>query len=407
MNTLITLVLVVFWPILIIISIIARDKLSHRLGIWGDLPDDFYWIHAASMGETKVALIFASMIRRYDSETEILFTVTTPTGYRFLKESLPEKAQVRILPVDYPLFVKIALGQTGNIKGFFMVETEYWFNLMSELKKRHVPIYVINGRLSDSTMRFVKFLGQDLVKNIQCFCVTGREVEVNLRKLGIQPEKIRICGNLKSSIDVPSEIDSDFEFLDKDDFIVCGSTRPGEEEIILDSFSRIKEKFPEIKMIIAPRHLRRISTIEKILDDRNMSFAKLSEMKIDDIILLDSMGVLQQIYQKARIAFIGGTLIDFGGHNPLEAAVFARPVLFGPYYSSAKDSYETLLDTKGGFLIRNSDEFARISEKLLSDDSLWNNSGKNAKKAVDRLSNGNRNYYDFIKELVYSELEAI
>jgi len=280
-----------------------------------------------------------------------------------------------------------------KLKLLVLVETELWPNLINETKKKQSRIIVVNGRISDRSYpryKKLKFLLKSMLQKIDFFYMQSEIDKERIISLGADKNKTENVGNLKFSISLEKYSDIEKEeyrkFLNIGDrkVFVAGSTRTGEDEIILDVFKRIKNYV----LIIVPRHLDRLAKIENLIKENNLTYVKYGDLenKIstgkEDIILVDKMGVLRKLYSISDIAFVGGTLVNIGGHNLLEPLFYRKAVIFGKYTQNVVDIAKEILRRKIGFQVENVEEFVKAIETI--------ENGKNSDEEINSFFEENR-----------------
>jgi len=337
------------------------------------------WLHAVSLGEVSTCKLLISRLSDLYPKKTILITTVTNTG-RLLAESLRgDNLVVIYVPFDLSFFIKSFIDRIKPMM-LILVETELWPNLLNYTKKYKIPVVVINGRLSDSSFKkysYFKWFIKYFSKDIQYFCVQSELEKKRFSQIGIPPEKITVTGNMK--FDVIEEINeqqlsilaslkqkisrSDNEFI-----IVAGSTHNPEEEYVLDAFLKLKEEFPFLRLIIAPRHLERLNEIEEVIATRYLVSQRLSKIdlcKKEAVMLVDTVGRLRLIYSFADLVFMGGSLVPKGGQNILEPAYFKKPILVGPYMHNFRAITQYFLSHKGIIQLHHRDEMFEAIRSLL------------------------------------------
>ena len=326
----------------------GRRRYGERFGVWGDVPPSAWWMHGASVGEVQGLLPLIGEVRTRHPEQSILLTSTSPTGLDRAGDSVTTK---RLLPMDAPWCVRRALS-SARTERFVLAETELWPVFLRELMMRGTPCHIVNGRISDYTLRryqVTRSIFAPLLERISTVCVASQTQGDRYRELGVRPEVIHVTGHTKydSAPKVNETIprgqlrNDFFQGLDHSTpVITLGSVHPGEESVWLDAAQAIRCEGKRVKIVLAPRHMERVPYFIEALKKTNLSWARWSEHREGseyDVLLLDVMGRLEEGYAIASLAFIGATLVDIGGHNPLEAAMYGAPVVVGPYTSVISD----------------------------------------------------------------------
>ena len=339
------------------------------------LSDKVIHFHAISVGEVNaVEHLVARAVKEFP-EYDIVLTTGTRTGQEIAHKKLGDVCKfITYYPFDIPFCVKKFFDKI-NPSLVVIAETELWPVFTNEAYKRHIPVCSVNARISDSTFKSYKLLKFFIKPILEKYTANLTQSKADMDKLvalGANPKTTKVMGNLKFDIE-PKHFDINIK-NDNNRIIIAGSTHSGEEEIILTAFKKLKAEFPDIKLLIAPRHNDRIKDVEKVVTDFGMSFGLRSndDNFIDnDIIILDTMGELGKIYTICHFAFIGGSFNNTGGHNPLEALIFNKPVITGPVKFNFKDIYKYILLTNAGSVANNVDELEAQMRKLLSDDDYY------------------------------------
>lgn len=357
-----------------------RDSLGERFGggHWKDinqLSDQSLWFHAASVGELNGLYLLIEQLRD-KSHKQIFVTTTSLTG----KDQAIEKELASVcalLPFDHPFFIKRALRKLTP-SCLIVTETEIWPNLVNYIHTKKIPICFINARVSDQSFPLylkVKYLMKPI---FSCFDLVLAQTNIDAERfieLGTSPDRVHVVGSTK--FDRPLETFSQTElkyFADSvgidlnADVFVAGSVREGEDAVVVDAFCKVRESFPNLQMIIAPRHPERFLEVAALLELRNISFSKRSEQSLNNkkpVLLLDTVGELAKVYALSTVAFVGGSLVNIGGHNPLEPAAYAKPVIMGPYTWTVKEAIASLINAKGAFIVQDEVELSKQLVALL------------------------------------------
>ena len=336
--------------------------------------EDYIWIHCSSVGEVNLS---EDLVNKFYSisRKNILISVFTDTGYEnaVKKYSAKNKIKVIYFPIDDKDKIQEILKKI-NLQLLVLVETELWPNLINEVNKNKSRIVIVNGRISDRSYpryKKMKFLLKSMLGKIDYFYMQSEIDKSRIIDLGASNEKVENIGNLKFSISLEKYSDEDkkeykefLNILDRKIF-VAGSTRTGENEIILNVFEKLKNTV----LIIVPRHLENVDKIINLIDKSNLSFIKYSEIEKGntnkkDIIVVDKMGVLRKLYSISDIAFVGGTLVNIGGHNLLEPLFYRKKPIFGKYTQNVTDISKEILKRNIGFQVQNESEFLEAINSL-------------------------------------------
>jgi 3-deoxy-D-manno-octulosonic-acid transferase len=359
-------------------------NLQQRLGY---LPISFnvdgdpsIWIHAVSVGEALTARALAADLKARYPRLRLFLSTTTIAGQQVARRNLQDVDGVFYFPFDWTFIVR----RTVNVvkpRVFVMMETEIWPNLLRECRRRGVRTVMINGRISSRSYpryRVVRPFFRRVLAEIDRFCMQSEESARRVIDLGADPAKVTVTGSLKfESLELPSASSQGrprgrvlrfFRLPPSRTVLVAGSTMRGEEDAILRAFARIRAMAPGAIAILAPRHPERFAEVEALARAATFHTLRRSELPIDaepraDVIVLDTIGELEQVYQLATVAFVGGSLVDHGGHNILEPAVFGKPIVFGPHMQNFKEIADAFLQSSAAVQVHSERE---LEETLLT-----------------------------------------
>ncbi|MEE9614639.1 MAG: 3-deoxy-D-manno-octulosonic acid transferase [Thermodesulfobacteriota bacterium] len=378
---------------------IAPERLEALAGGGGRVV----WFHAVSVGETKAVLPLVRLLKERHPELKVVFSTVTPTG-----NSVAEKEGEGLIdsllyfPVDFSWVVRSVVRRI-NPAAFVVVEKEVWPNFVRALKERAVPIVVVNGTVSERSFRGYRrfhFLFKDAFASISRFCARTDEDGRRALELGVPPERMVVAGNIKFDMEAKglgpadaAELKSSLGLRPDDRVVVAGSTHAGEEEIVLRAFKELREEFQGLKLVLAPRHPERFDEVESIVRGTGLAFSRRSAGGGEragsgrpDVIILDTMGELGRVYGISTVAFVGGTLVEIGGHNLLEPALFGKPVVYGPHVNVYLQMAE-MLERAGGVgaskRVSDGEGLKEALREILKDGALREKMGKAAAEAVE------------------------
>ena len=366
--------------------------------------DSVIMIHGVSVGET---LALENLIKRARLEfpnSKIVMTTGTFTGQEIAKKKLSEHTDlITYFPADFPSVIKKFLDKV-NPKAVFIAETEIWPNFAMECKKRGINLYIINGRISDSTFKSYKALKWVFKYFLSFYSAIFTQSDDDNQKfitLGANPNTTKVMNNLKFDIKRPDGISFNKGGAR---VLLAGSTHAGEDEIALNVYKKLKEKHSNLKMILAPRHLTRVDEVKALVESFGFNYAQRSNGKSDlegcDLLLLDTLGELGKMYEHADISFIGGSFNKTGGHNPLESIVFEKPVISGPSIHNFKDIYAIIKRAEAGFVVDSEQEFLEIADRMLSDKDFYNATIQKCEKVFNEQQGALQFVIDVINENV-------
>lgn len=395
------------------------DNLKQRFG-W--LPvaveDDgrpAIWIHAVSVGEALTAGSLLSGLKTRFPGHRLIVSTTTATGQAVAKAQLKEADGVCYFPFDWRFAVRRAL-RVIRPRIVVLMESELWFNFLSECRAEGIAVIVANGRISDRSfprsMKF-RFFVSRLYALVDRFAMQSRTDLERAVALGADPGKVVVTGNLKYDLgrqagdggdEKSARLDQLFA-LSGSPLIVAGSTTEGEEEPVLDAWEMCRRRGGRVRLLLAPRHPERFDSVARLLESRGVSFARRSAgagAPSADVVLLDSIGELASIYRFASAVFIGGSLVPKGGHNILEPALYSRPIVVGPYMENFRDIAADFLRRDALIKLRSggAPELAGALAGILEDENLASRLGTNARAAVEASRGATSLTVDLIADLI-------
>jgi len=362
------------------------------------------WVHAVSVGEVMAAHPLIRELRKKYPDRKLILSTVTVTGNFTARRRVPEADAVFYFPFDYPCIVRRVIRGINPLV-VLVAETELWPNFFRELRKAGIPSAVINGRISPGSHRnYLKFnkLFSRVFENITLFCMQSEADAARIRDIGAAPEKVMVSGNLKFDQKIPVIMPSPVTVQPGRKVITAGSTHRGEEEALLNIFSRLRIKFPNLLLIIAPRHPERFDEVEGLINTAGYECQRRTRLKgpVKDVLLLDTIGELRAFYALCDIAFVGGSLVKVGGHNLLEPAAMKKPVIFSRYMYNFKEISEALMSVGGGIMVKDKAELYVQLDKLLSDKELAMRMGECAFSVIEMNSGSSKKTIDAVSRLI-------
>lgn len=375
-------------------------NLGARLGRWPPLPGagPRAWLHAVSVGEAIAATPLLDGLRQRYPSTPVVMTTVTQTGATVVRERFRDRAAHRFLPVDLPGAVRRAIAAVEP-RFLICMETELWPNLFHTLAERRVPIMIANGRLSDRSFRryrLVRGFMRGVLDDVRVFAMRSAEDARRVIALGARPERVFVTGNIKH--DVGAEDAAGVAELwrrllglaNGRPAWVAGSTHRGEEEIVLAAHAEACRRFPELALIVAPRHPERAHDVRALIESRGWPSVRRSELPQRapasggpfPVVVLDTVGELAQLYAIADVVFVGGSLVPAGGHNVLEAAARGKAVLTGPHTDNFRDATALLAAAGAARTVRDATTLGAELTTLLGDPGLREQLGAAGRAAV-------------------------
>ena len=363
-------------------------SLRQRLGF---LPITFnvdaeesIWIHAVSVGEALTARALATDLKARYPRLRLFLSTTTMAGQQVARRSLANVDAVFYFPFDWTFIVRRTL-RLVRPRLFIMMETEIWPNLLRECRRRGIRTVMINGRISNRSYpryRMVRPFIRRVLADVDRFCVQSEETGRRLIDLGANPTRVTVTGSLKfDSLELPAatahgrpreRVLRFFQLSPSRTVVVAGSTLRGEEAAVLRAFARIKATMPGAMAILAPRQPERFPEVERLARDAGFVTVRRSDLPIDaepraDVVVLDTIGELAQLYQLATAVFVGGSLVDHGGHNILEPAIYGKPIVFGPSMHNFKEIAEAFISNDAAIQVPSERELDETLLALVTD----------------------------------------
>lgn len=353
------------------------------------------WFHAVSVGEVLSLQNLIREVRESHPNWVIHFSTLTNTGMRVAREKLTDADHIFFVPLDFACVVKKFFNVLKPTL-FVSAESEFWPNILRVAKKKTCGVLLINGRISTRSFqkhyRF-RWFSRRVLKNIDLFLVQTENDKERLERIGVRSEGIKVVSNLKSEIDLPLydekkslNIKKNLSIPFTKKVIVAGSTRKGEERMLLDAFEKARKVRKDLLLILAPRHPERFDDVERICQDSSFRVKRRTQTAADtpwDIMILDTIGELAQFYALCDLAFIGGSLVPWGGHNLLEPAFYAKPVFFGPHMKNFAHLADTFIKAEAARIVsKESDIFEMF---LMQDEKSIKIMGEKAKKTLNSL----------------------
>jgi 3-deoxy-D-manno-octulosonic-acid transferase len=372
------LVLYALWRLVILGK--ARGGWWERLGFVRVPPAGErlrVWVHAVSAGEVVAASPIVRAIASLDQSASIVLSTTTPAGKDMAAAKCPQAEAAFYFPLDLLPSVTRAI-KSVRPQVCVLLESELWPNFLAACARARIPAVVVNGRVSDRTWIRAALARPILswaVRNVSCFAMQSQRDALRVTALGAESSRVSVCGNVKFDQEIPplsphekQELMRGLGLQDGELVIVAGSTHPGEEEQLARAFRRVKECFPQARLILAPRHIARAAQALQSMVNLGFQARRRTEgpAGAGEVIVLDTMGELARIYGLAEVAFVGGSLAPVGGHDILQPLAHGAPVFFGPHMFKQRDSAELALQSGVGFQVKDAEELARGMRELLA-----------------------------------------
>ena len=359
------------------------------------------WIHAVSVGEALVAANLCEAIKARIPGVKVIVSTTTRTGNEMIRKSSKSVDGVFYYPIDVRRVVKNVLNKVDP-SAYVIVETELWPNMLEEVSARSIPLVLVNGRISDRSFLGYKRIGFITKRMLGCFssvCVQTQRDAEKIKALGCPASKIRVTGNVKFDISFPEPRQTDVEkiseaFPEGSRVIVAGSTHYPEEKFIIDEFIKLRKGSKDVKLVVAPRHIERKDAIKIYVESFNLKccfFSGITGSKFKkeenfDVIIVDTIGHLKDIYSRATVVFIGGSLAKKGGQNPIEAARWGKAVIFGPNMDNFREVARNFIENGAAIMVEDPVELGKAILEILNNDQKRMLMEKNSREVIEKNS---------------------
>jgi 3-deoxy-D-manno-octulosonic-acid transferase len=391
-----------------------------RLGL---LPESYsqsatgaVWIHAVSVGETLAVVPLVKSIQETFPEVKIFLSHTTPAGRETGASRLPGVAGRFYMPLDWPWAARRVIERLRP-SALLIVETEIWPNLLRAAHESGAHVALVNARISERSFRRYRLVPgfmRQVLGFVDWFGAQTRTDAERLLALGARPERVTVAGNLKFDGRPPElsrfahTLAGAFRAMGREPVMIAASTMPQEEEKVLAAWKEIRKRFPQAILILAPRHPARFDAVAGTLDRFGRRFVRRtyrapgavelqSQLAQADVVLLDTVGELAGLFELADVVFVGGSLVPTGGHNLLEPAYWAKPILFGPHMENFPDAAEIFLKAQAAIQVKDEMELAKKTIELFADPKSREESGRRAKRALDEGTGATRRSMDQIR----------
>ena len=379
-------------------------NLKNRFGIYSEEPkENLIWFHAVSLGEV---ISSQSLVYKILEKDNIVLSVSTPTGLREARKIYQNKLQIVYAPWDFVVFVDRFLNHF-NPKALILFETEIWPIFINSSSKRNLPIILSNARLSESSFKrykSLKFFIKDILSLFSIILVQSKKHAVRFEGIGANKEVIYEVGSVKFDSVIQDDKSQSVNNIETD-FILATSTHEGEDEIIIDSFIELKKELAGIKMVIVPRHPERSKAISDILSKnkiKNEIYKDLPKaFNENEVIVIGQTGLLNELYQMAKVSLIGGSLKSkYGGHNIIEAASNMCSFIVGPYMRNFEDILDLFISEHACIKLNNPDELSLAFKKLLDNDLLRKDMVDKALKVINENKGSTAKHYKYIQNIL-------
>jgi 3-deoxy-D-manno-octulosonic-acid transferase len=376
------------------------------------------WIHAVSVGEVRLAKAIVRVLEGQKRGFSLVVSTTTRSGRESARKVMPADTAVMYSPIDVWWCVRRSV-QRVSPDIFINLETEIWPNLLWACKKFNIPAFLINGRISVRSIdnyRRVRFLMREVLSVYSLLSMISRSDAERIISMGAEPGKVVVGGNAKYDLlldeakpDLSHRMARTYKINGERPIFLAGSTREGEEEIVIEAYLEILKGHPDTMLIIVPRHIERCRSIESLIRSYGLNHRLRSSLEHDTnkeletgVILVDKIGELFGLYSLGTVIFCGASLVPLGGQNVLEAAVWGKPVVYGPSMEDFLEATELLETVGAGFQVNNKRELAERATWLLENRRESDRLGRLAREAVESYVGSSRRQI----ETVFRSLES-
>jgi 3-deoxy-D-manno-octulosonic-acid transferase len=345
--------------------------------------DEAIWIHAVSVGEALTARALIADLRERYPGLRLFLSTTTRTGQQVARTRLQDLDAIFFLPFDLPLFVNRTL-RLVRPRLFIMMETEIWPNLLRACRRRGVRTILVNGRISSRSYpryRMIRGFFRQVLADVDRFCMQSDESARRIIDIGADPAKVVVTGSLKfESVDAlgqaagrgAARILRYFRMPPTRPVFMAASTLKGEERHVLAAFAAVRRVHPSALLVMAPRKPERFGDAEALSQAEGFRVMRRTHLAVDaepraDVVILDTIGELAPLFQIATVVFVGGSLVDQGGHNILEPAVHGKPIVFGPHMENFAEIAETFLTNQAAVQVSGPGELTAAVVRLVGD----------------------------------------
>ena len=345
-----------------------------------------YWIHSVSVGETQVAKTVTAEILNREPDAQIVISTITETG-QHVARSIEGTAGTFYYPVDISFLVKPILKKIRP-DAIFIIETDIWFNFVNSAMNYEIPVFLLNGKISETTLKRYRqfpFTAAKLLKPFHHFFVQSETYKERFIEAGIDSQKLTIAGNVKLDCNVPyltqedkSDLAANYKLDLNKPIVTFGSTHPGEEELAVKVFKELKAEFDELQLLLVPRHPERFNSVAEMLKKSDVEFNRASKMEESSrpFVLVDQMGMLMKLYSISTVGVVAGTFTPHvGGHNILEPSFYGKPFVYGPWIYKQPGFHQMNLEAKAGIQCK-PEELVKELKNLLSNKQLCDEYGQ-------------------------------
>jgi 3-deoxy-D-manno-octulosonic-acid transferase len=381
------------------------------------------WVHCVSLGEANLVRSFIDQARTRLSDTDLLVSSTTDTGFERATKLYSPFAAVFRFPIDFSRWINRALDRLAP-SAIVLAELETWPNLLELASRRNIPVVIVNGRLSEKAFRRynrIRPLVRPMFRALTLVCAQDAAIAARFEALGVPADRIRIVPSMKfdtaevaDTVSGADELAAQVGVVSQTDLWVAGGTGDAEERVILDAHRRIRQKRPDARLAIVPRKPERFDEVADTITRMGFRCLRRSKCKSpagqslasDQVVLGDTMGELRKFYSISKVAFVGRSLVPMGGSDMMEAAGLARPVLVGPHTFNFAEPMKVLVEAGAACVVPGEDELAAKVVELLAEPARAAEMGRHGQEAILSNKGASRRTLDLVCDLLSRKVEG-
>lgn len=400
-----------------------RERLGFLPGSFQQGDREAIWVHAVSVGETFAVSDLARRLHEHSPGRKIFLSHVTPAGREAGENRLPEVEGRFFLPLDWAWCVRRAFDRIRPAL-LLIVETELWPNLLRSARRSGTRTVLVNARLSERSLRryrLVRPFMRRVFENLDLVCAQSTSDAERFRLLGAPADRVVVTGNIKFDGKPPGRGEFQARLAEalseggSRPVMVAASTMPGEEELLLHAFDKIRRTHPETLLILAPRHPARFETVAKLLAGQERKVARRTALEMNvtglalqlasaQVFLLDTIGELAGVFELADVVFVGGSLVPTGGHNLLEPAFWAKAILFGPHMENFRDVADLFLSADAAVQVSSAGELAQSVCELIANPLRRREIGNKAKHVLEQERGATERTLEYLKDFLAADV---
>lgn len=400
MRFLYTLLLYLLMPLILLRLLWRGLRAPDYRKRWGErfaffarpsLSDKIYWVHAVSVGETLAAVPMIKAILANNQDISVVVTTTTPTGSAQVKSIFADQVFHVYAPYDLPDCVSRFIGKIRPV-ALIIMETELWPNTITQCHCKNIPVILANGRLSEKSAKGYTKISRLITPVLEKISLAAMQYPADAERmqvLGLRSENCQTIGNIKFDLEISASIKQQAENLRREInqhgervVWIAASTHPGEDERVVEIFQKLKLKIPSLFLIVVPRHPERFNIVTQLFEEKNFIIQRRSVSKHiekeSQVLIADTMGELLMLYGAADFTFVGGSFVPVGGHNLMEPAAWALPIISGESVFNFLQASKMLQENKAMFVVNSDDELLSCVKELAENKTMREDMGSNA-----------------------------